>query len=37
MTIIKLSDGGGGVALLEATVPSGGTVHVIIDVSGYFE
>ena len=36
-TIIKLSDDGTGRARLEATVPTGGTVHVIVDVSGYFD
>lgn len=33
--MIKLS--GSGQARLEATVPSGGTVQVIVDVSGYFD
>ena len=37
MTIIKLSDDGTGHARLEATVPTGGTTHVIVDVSGYFD
>lgn len=37
MTIVKLSDDGEGVARFLATVPTGGTVHVIVDVSGYFE
>jgi hypothetical protein len=36
-TIIKLSGNGTGHARLEATVPTGGTTHVIIDVSGYFD
>ena len=35
--IIKLADDGTGRARLEATVPVGGTVHVIVDVSGYFD
>jgi len=35
--IIKLSDDGTGRARLEATIPGGGTVHVIVDVSGYFD
>lgn len=35
--IIKLSDDGTGRARLEAAVPGGGTVHVIVDVSGYFD
>lgn len=37
MTIVKLSDDGEGVARFLATVPTGGTVHFIVDVSGYFE
>ena len=36
-TIIKLSEDGTGHARLEATVPTGGTTHVIVDVSGYFD
>jgi endonuclease I len=36
-TVIKLSDDGTGRARLEATVPTGGTTHVIVDVSGYFD
>ena len=36
-TIIKLSDDGTGHARLEATVPTGGTTHVVVDVSGYFD
>jgi len=28
---------GAGQARLEATIPSGGTAHVIVDVSGYFD
>jgi endonuclease I/uncharacterized OsmC-like protein len=36
-TILKLSDDGTGHARLEATVPTGGTTHVIVDVSGYFD
>lgn len=36
-TILKLSEDGTGRARLEATVPGGGTVHVIVDVSGYFD
>ncbi len=36
-TIIKLSGDGTGHARIEATVPTGGTVHVIVDVSGYFD
>lgn len=36
-TILKLSEDGTGQARLEATVPGGGTVHVIVDVSGYFD
>jgi hypothetical protein len=35
-TIVKLSEDGTGRARLEATVP-GGTVHLIVDVSGYFD
>ena len=36
-TVLKLSGDGSGQARLEATVPGGGTVHVIVDVSGYFD
>jgi len=36
-TILKLSGDGAGQARLEATVPGSGTVHVIVDVSGYFD
>ncbi len=36
-TMLKLSGDGHGQARLEATVPAGGTVHVIVDVSGYFD
>ncbi len=36
-TMIRLSGDGSGQARLEATVPTGGTVHVIVDVSGYFD
>jgi hypothetical protein len=36
-TILKLSDDGTGRARIEATVPTGGTTHVIVDVSGYFD
>jgi len=36
-TMIRLSEDGAGQARLEATVPTGGTVHVIVDVSGYFD
>ncbi len=36
-TMIKLADDGTGHARLEATVPSGGTVDVIVDVNGYFD
>ena len=36
-TILKLSEDGTGKARLEATVPGSGTVHVIVDVSGYFD
>jgi hypothetical protein len=36
-TILKLSEDGTGRARLEATVPGGGTVHVIVDVAGYFD
>jgi len=35
--IIKLSDDGTGRARLEATIPGAGSVHVIVDVSGYFD
>lgn len=35
MTVIKLSDAGD--ARFVATIPTGGTTHVIVDVSGYFE
>ena len=36
-TILKLSGDGTGRARLEATVPGAGTVHVIVDVAGYFD
>ncbi len=36
-TIIRLSGDGTGHARIEATVPTGGTTHVIVDVSGYFD
>ncbi len=36
-TMIRLSGDGSGQARLEATVPTGGTVHLIVDVSGYFD
>jgi endonuclease I len=36
-TILKLSEDGTGKARLEATVPGSGTVHVVVDVSGYFD
>jgi hypothetical protein len=36
-TMIKLSNDGTGHARLEATVPTGGTVDVIVDVNGYFD
>ena len=36
-TILKLSGDGAGQARLEATVSGSGTVHVIVDVSGYFD
>ena len=36
-TILKLSEDGAGQARLEATVPGAGTVHVVVDVSGYFD
>jgi endonuclease I len=36
-TILKLSEDGTGRARLEATVPGGGAVHVIVDVAGYFD
>jgi endonuclease I len=36
-TILKLSEDGTGRARLEAAVAGGGTVHVIVDVSGYFD
>ncbi len=35
MAIIRLADDGTGHARIGATVPTGGTVHVIVDVSGY--
>jgi len=37
LTIIKLSGVGTGHARLEAALPTGGTTHVIVDVSGYFD
>ena len=36
-TILKLSEDGTGRARLEAMVPGAGTVHVIVDVAGYFD
>lgn len=36
-TVVKLSGDGAGKARLEASVPTAGTVHVIVDVSGYFD
>jgi hypothetical protein len=35
--MIKLSGDGTGRARLEVLAPTGGTVHAIVDVSGYFD
>ena len=35
--VLGLQQNGSGTLVLEAVLPAGGTVHVILDVSGYFE